>query len=203
VTRLLLFAAFILMLLFLASLALTRAQSVDLTQAVIDVGPDCGESCMLGYRLIGATEGQAATFLHKSAWVDQVIDDENNNTLTWTWSGQQPDFIDPKFSGYARVDPFTGVIGVTVHTAIPLSHFWLVYGVPPTGSVTLIPEMGRLLHFNIYQAANFIAEAEVSCPASMRDVAATSVVLVWARPLVRGAYPRGNYRVEWRKALSC
>jgi hypothetical protein len=198
-------AAVVLMLFFSASLALTRAQSIDLTSAqrAVGAGPSCGESCMLGSRLIGITERQAVAFLHRSEWVGQVIDDEASNTMTWTWSGRQPDYIDPAFSGYARVDPFSGVMGVIVHTTVPLSHFWLAYGVPPTGSVTHIPEMSRLLHFNIYTTANFIAEAEISCPASIQDVGATSVILVWARPLVRGGYPRDDYQSQWRHSLSC
>ncbi len=195
--------ALALALIFTAATALTRAQPPRLAEIEItstQIAP-CGDPCILGRRLLYIPVSQVVDVLHGSEWVDQVKVSSMQDTVTWTWSGHQPDFIDGQTSGFLRADPTYGVIGVYVRTTIPLSSLWLRYGLPPIGYIGVSTD--SLLHIGVYPDDSFSTLTEAACPTSVQGFSSTPITLVWAEPLYRDSTLKQSYLRTWNHFVAC
>ncbi len=202
-SRALISAATILVLLFSAAMTLTHAQSVEPMEvrvAATQLEP-CADPCFLGRRMLFLSVPQADDLLRRSDWIDQIRISSLQDTITWTWSGRQPDFIDAKTPGYMHADPTAGVNFVSVRTTIPVSSLWLTYGIPPIGFIAREP--GRMLHVTVYPDAAFSSVTETTCPASIPGFSNTPVTLVWADPLFHDSTLRQGYLSRWRSFVAC
>ncbi len=119
-----------LVLLFSAFIALIYDHPHDDSdlQALLFSG-DCALPCFMGIRPGITTVQEAYDLLERHPWVDHVkqhiwFSGPNNNLFSWTWSGQQPAFINSAAPGvFSAHGSLVDVVQVS--TTIPLGAFWL------------------------------------------------------------------------------
>lgn len=96
---------------------------------------DCAPPCFMGLRPGVTTRAEAYNILWRHQWVRNVF--EHNDHMHWTWSGQQPDYIDGAVRGRANLT-FGAMMGgdtqtiqqIRVQTTIPTGDGLLTLGEP-------------------------------------------------------------------------
>ncbi len=116
---------------FAALVGLIRARPYDDSElhAILVPSDGCALPCFMGIRPGITTVQEAYDLLERHPWVDHVkqhiwFSGPNNNLFSWTWSGQQPAFINSAAPGvFSAHGSLVDVVQVS--TTIPLGAFWL------------------------------------------------------------------------------
>lgn len=125
--------------LFVALLGALHLQPYDDSglRALVTPPDDCAAPCFMGIQPGITRAGEAVALLWAHEWVGEVREftsPRGRRTIYWTWSGQQPDLINPERRGFLIV--YQDIVrDVRVHTLAPLHHALLLYGAPDYGYV--------------------------------------------------------------------
>lgn len=138
---------------------------------------NCGGFCLLGIQPGKSRVGVSSQILESHSWVNDVRLDATGNgyaTMSWGWSGQQPEAIDPNKRGritFFWVDedviPLEDSLVETVTVYTTLRHYslhkWL--GKTRAGTASFRPD-GKLGYSVIYDLQGEILNLyiETSCP---------------------------------------
>jgi hypothetical protein len=143
--RLLLTFILLLTLFFSACIGLIRAQPYDDSELRTFLAPPdgCPRPCFMGIRP-GVTRAEEATaILEAHEWINTVsryeaTEDVGIVSLTATWSGRQPDFIDSSVALWLSVRD-NSIQMISIPTRIPLGQIFLQLGIPQYGEVAVNP----------------------------------------------------------------
>ncbi len=180
-----------------------RYEDVVALRRFIDQVEACEKPCFMGIRLGYTTADEAEKILRASDWVEDVR--RTTYTLTWTWSGREPAFIDGDASASMRLDG-TGVVQeIRLDTLLITKAVWMAYGTPKAGFAQFQFDSGIVLsHFFTYSfpQITFGAINRVKCPSSIRNFWESPVQISWrmkdAVPYVDNSYP-----IWWRGVSTC
>ena len=113
-------------LLFCAALSIIHAQPYDDQGLSAQLLPnDCG--CFLNIHPGRTTRLQALFLLHTDPWVGAVTTPDDQ-TIAWTWSGQQPAFLSGRSARLTLVD---GVVRtINLQTSAQIADFVFAFGAP-------------------------------------------------------------------------
>ncbi len=141
---------------------------------------NCHPPCFMNIQPGITAAEEVYHIIRDHAWVSRLFDDTAitddggipgiTGTISWEWSGAQPDWIDAQVRGEVRVRRGFAQF-VTVSTAVWLGDVWLTLDVPDW-EVALISErpddlQSFIYRRSAYQQAGYLFEtARVPCPAS-------------------------------------
>ena len=129
--------------------------------------------CYMGIYLGASTIDQAAAALSAHPWVD-TVDTRSLTQITWTWSGQQPAYIDDGVPGSASERDYMHISLIRVKTRFTYGDIWLQLGTPEQGYALRQPD--GFLHGVYYTRYSLLAINSIPCPASIGDF--------WTMPVV-------------------
>lgn len=140
----------------------------DLRQLLLPEG--CPSPCFMGIRPGFTTIGEAMPLLRLNAWVEQATD--NGNFASWSWSGQQPHFIDvtqpPRITYSRRVDGEIVIDEVTLPTHHPTGFILLMLNRP---SMMMVTNRDGGKNISVWlRYADVVIKGSINCPAWIRDV---------------------------------
>jgi hypothetical protein len=195
----------VLALAFTVCIGLIRARPTragDLYTILASSG-DCVLPCFMGIDPGTTTADEARAILAGHPWVDTVF--EHRNTISWTWSGLQPAFIDADDEGVLYLVNRSVVQEIELQTAIPQIELWTALGAPRAGYVEYTP--AAMAHHTAYDG--FLAVTFTPCPAQPQDLWGMPVELhlgaAYRTPLItRSALINARvYLHTWRSNLIC
>lgn len=143
---------------------------------------NCTELCLMGIYPGITTIGEVMPILREHTWViDPVVfaPGTGYGQITWTWSGYQPAFIDPRVEGritffWENRDPnapqLTDVVvqTVSIQSTIRMFHLQRWYGIPQSGTGTR--QTDNTLFYSIryhQQEGSIIVSSIIPCPANL------------------------------------
>lgn len=173
-------------------IAIQPVQSSHLSAFMFD--EDCPAPCFMGIQPgdLGMTQDEAIALLEPHPWVGDILMQAQatpgweymDRWLSWTWSGEQPDFIDaavPGQIGLLQAGPTIRVANIRIQTETSLEDFIAVFGSPQATKFV----------YDVYSAAphRFIARLEpqvqiltsVTCPLRQSAIVQQPVQLVYGR----------------------
>ena len=113
-------------------IGLIRARPYDDHDLRTFLQPDnCAPPCFMDIRPGTTTGDEARTLLEHDPWVKEIQSYPDFGILAWTWSGRQPDWVDPGKTGTLLTSRGT-VYSIRLYTKIPFGEIWLMYGNPTT-----------------------------------------------------------------------
>jgi len=121
--------------------------------------PDCVKPCFMDVRPGNMTADEAETLLSANNWVERVnvsLSTLGYGTMHWSWSGQQPDFINRNHNGLSQINGQT-VDSLLIRTHIRFGDIWLAFGAPERGSAD------SLYHIADYPAYGFSIRTYTTC----------------------------------------
>jgi hypothetical protein len=121
--------------------------------------PACAKPCFMGVRPGITTADEAKSILEAHPWVENVnvaISTLGYGTLHWSWSGQQPDFINRNHYGLSQIG-VPVIESVLIRTHIPFGDIWLAFGAPERGSAD------SLYHIADYPIYGFSIRTYTEC----------------------------------------
>ncbi len=163
---------------------------------------ECAAPCFMGIRP-GETDTQEAVFLlERHPWVEKVTQHiwfggPATSLYSWSWSGQQPAFIDASVPGVFSTQG--NIIDVVqVPTTIALGEFWL-HDRPQQGMIANEP--GELSYTAIYLDGALEVQTVLFCPlrlTSFWHTPAQMQMSMYARPA-----PARFELPDWFDRLRC
>ncbi len=151
----------------------------DLPDSLI-VPQTCSLPCFMGIQPGQSTALEAVTLLALHEWVTDVTDQTSyaalnepassglNGEITWSWSGSQPDWIDPSSEGWLWVSR-NEVQSMNVTTRLRLGDIRLLFGLPDLEVVlfterTTTPKPARVNYRAGYLQGDLIFSTLRNCP---------------------------------------
>ena len=130
--------------------------------------PGCEKQgqCFMGIYLGASTIDQAAAALSVHPWVGEV-DTRSLTQVTWTWSGEQPAYIDDGVPGSASERDYMRISLIRVKTRFNYGDIWMQLGTPQQGYALRQPD--GFVHGVYYQQYALLAINFMPCPASVND----------------------------------
>ncbi|MBI1258681.1 MAG: hypothetical protein GC204_14530 [Chloroflexi bacterium] len=168
--------ALLLTLLLSGALLATHVRPLDpALDDLLGQSPGCEKHglCYMGIYPGASTIDQAAAALRAHPWVAEV-DTRSQTQVTWTWSGQQPAYIDEGVPGAASERDAIHISLIRVKTRFNYGDIWLQLGTPQQGYALRQPD--GFLHGVYYTRYSLLAINSISCPASMQDF--------WTMPVI-------------------
>jgi hypothetical protein len=192
-------------LVFTACIGLIRAQpsSAINLHTFLSSSRVCVLPCFMDIHPGITTAEESLVILARHQWVDTVF--ENRNTISWTWSGLQPGFIDSTTEGVLYLVNRDIVQEIELQTTIPQIELWTAFGTPAKGYVEFTP--AAMAHHTDYD--RFLAVTFTPCPAQPEDLWGMPVELhlgaVYRTPhITRSAlFDTRVYLHNWRSNLIC
>lgn len=137
-TRALLKIALPILLVFVAVISLMRARPYDgaALHAALAPSENCAAPCFMAITAGETAADKAITLLHAHPWV-KAVDTSQPSFINWTWSGEQPAYINETQPGRLIISE-GHVARIVVATAFAFGDFWLAWGAPSDYRVTLI-----------------------------------------------------------------
>ena len=183
-TRLLLYLAVVFALLSAGALLATHARPLASTLRDL-LSPSAGCSgtrvCFMGiYPGITPME-EATAILQTHPWVGQT-QPQGYSMIYWSWSGYQPDYIDPTVPGMIIQRGYPSVSMIRFQTRYPYGEVWLNLGAPETGYVSR--QTRGVLHGMYYVRYALLAINFTPCPANLRDFWNTPAVVQFGNAYV-------------------
>lgn len=105
------------------------------------------------------TADESKTILEANQWVDTAsftISSLGFGVLHWSWSGQQPDFINPSHNGISQINGQI-IDSIVIRTRIRFGDIWLAFGPPERGSAD------SLYHIADYPSYGFSVRTFTQC----------------------------------------
>jgi hypothetical protein len=179
-TRVLLLPITALPILFLMCIGLIQAQPYDdhHLQALLTPPDGCMMPCFIGIRPGVTRLDDAVTILRTHEWVENYavhITTIGGVLITWSWSGQQPDYIDSRIPGGLSTGDTNFVDRIDFATHLSLGSF-VLWKRPPSGGLrcTSVP---RVIGLFVHYSEGLVAEVPMPpmrcpgrCPIRMQDL---------------------------------
>ncbi len=176
--RFLLGLTLILTLLLSGALLATHARPLDpALDGLLTQSPGCRPTsslCFMGLYPGVSTLDQAVAALNAHPWVG-TVDTRNQNMVSWTWSGQQPAFIDSGVPGSASERDYMHISLIRVKTRYSYGDIWLQLGTPTQGYA--MRQQYGFLHGVYYTRYSLLAINVMQCPASVGDFWTLPVII--------------------------
>lgn len=192
---------------FLATLGAMCAQPYDDGGLWAQLAPpDCAQPCFLGIRPGVTTQAEALALLNAHPWIS-LIHLPDDQTITWTWNGEQPPFLHAarhSTSENARLEDARlliqgGIVhAIGIQTAARLGDVKIMFGTPDLtyffNWYTRDPAKNYYSYFEqhgVYIGDQFEAASSTVCPVSNRQMWELPVILaLWAAPPASPDYSR-------------
>jgi hypothetical protein len=148
------------------------------------IPPDtCDSPCFMGVQPGETDSERAVTILQDHTWVDEVFVIMNGFYGEWSWSGQQPRFVNTRSRGFlgAHSAQYDVYYSMSIDSTITLGELYLALGEPDLSFFTHT-ERARsrtLVHSVYYNALGLQADGAVSCPATMAHLWQSDLTLYW------------------------
>jgi hypothetical protein len=196
--RLLLCLALVSAFLSAGALLATHARPLESTLGDL-LTPSSGCSgtrvCFMGIYPGITVMDEASTILQTHPWVGQT-QTQGYTQIYWSWSGSQPDYIDPTIPGMIIQRGYSSISFIRFQTRYPYGEVWLSLGAPETGYVSRQPR--GMLHGIYYVQYALLAINFTSCPAILRDFWNTPAVVQFGSAFVMLDRRYGDRSSEYR-----
>ncbi|RMF79982.1 MAG: hypothetical protein D6737_09660 [Chloroflexi bacterium] len=184
-TRLLPLPIFITVMILFLTIGLIRAQphDDDGLDAFLAPSETCVLPCWQGIRPGETTMREAVAILRNHAWVESVNVDAGAliyglGFVTWTWNGQQPDFISDEISSIAIEESL--VSQIIISTNVRFGELWLLQYAPRLGQVNVRATQSE--HAVMFMPGTSRVSSFVTCPLSSRAFWNAPVILRFSEP---------------------
>lgn len=145
---------------------------------------DCG--CFLNLRPGSTTRLQALFLLHTDPWVGAVTTPDDQ-TIAWTWSGQQPDFLSGRS---ARLTLQDGIVRtISLQTSAQIADFVFAFGAPDAAYYfnwqvrnTSSRDLNYFEERAAYYSEQFEASTSTICPLTNARLWALPVTITFPAP---------------------
>lgn len=146
--------------------------------------PDgCAAPCFMGVRLGNTVSTQTVPILRRHPWVDQIYMHLDGYYWDWSWSGDQPAFIDASRRGFlgARAVFDDTYNTLYIATSITLADLVLALGKPDYSTFTRVERVRSrvLLHSVVYEDLGLQADGYIDCPIRVSRLWDIPLVLNW------------------------
>jgi hypothetical protein len=183
--RLVLTALVALTLLFTVCIGLIHAQPYDDTDLRTFLMPsgDCVMPCFMGIRPGITRIDDALNIVHTHPWVDSYTTHFSTNgvvLITWSWSGQQPDYIDSRVVGGLSTGGTNFVDRIDFSTRLSMGSF--VLWKPPDGGGLRCTSLPRVTGLFIHYNEDLIAEVNISPIRCLRGRCPITFDRLWFSP---------------------
>jgi hypothetical protein len=177
------------------------------------IPPDtCGSPCFMGIQLGETGSERAMGILEDHAWVDEVFVIMNGFYGEWSWSGEQPRFVNTRSRGFlgAHSAQYNVYYSMSIDSTITLGELYLALGTPDLSFFTHT-ERARsrtLVHSVYYNALGLQADGAISCPATLGRLWQSDLTLYWGslpgreRVQMQMPYTFPHYPRAWLNDLS-
>lgn len=158
--------ALALILVFILSISIIRARPYDeeVRDSLNLPANDCEMPCWAGIHP-GMTTEAAAEILSHHPWVDRMW---GISYIRWTWSGQQPDWIDSSRPG-AVSSHYGAVDQIGIPTKLSVGDFWLLFNQVDRGVVFASGLSGLVYNFVKVDNGLFWIKADLKCPIQSQE----------------------------------
>lgn len=168
-------AVFVAFLMSLIVLSVRAAPQEDPMLQAFLVPQGCPQPCLMGIRPGITSQSEAVAILQAHPWVDRLTGRTAIGGLSWTWNGQQPDFLD--WGGFMVVDDDgSRVLSINLGVRAPLGDVRAVLGKPTRASG--INQMHMAYE---YSDQRIRLNIEMSCPRNQREAWSARTWIVWGR----------------------
>jgi hypothetical protein len=180
-------------------IALIRAQPLSALPASLLLQNSCEFPCWQGIQPRITSSSQAVDILNHHPWVGRVW---GVSSARWTWSGQQPAWIDSRRLGTMSIR--YGVVDqISIPTRFSTGDFWLLLtrlekGVVFTSGLSTMA-------YNFVDAGDFWIVSDLSCPITRHDF--------WQKPVLillgdMAEFERQHAHIDyamsgWARGVSC
>ena len=189
--RLALVLAGCVMALFTGVVAFVRAQPIPDNGArgfLIADGVACVSEapCFLGIQPGATSADDAFALLDDHAWVDQFYRhrgmESDSGLVQWTWSGEQPDYIDGSKPG-ALWFQHSVVSWVEIDLNLTFGDIWLLFDAPQTGRIhPMATTPVRAFQLVAYGNGGLQVRSEFECPLRLASFWSAAVRVTAADP---------------------
>lgn len=110
---------------------------------------DCAIPCFMDVHPGTSTVDEAKSILEANQWVKKVnvsISSLGFGILHWSWSGQQPDFINRNHNGLSQINNEI-IDSILIRTHIRFGDIWLAYGAPERGGADSLYHIADYPHY--------------------------------------------------------
>jgi hypothetical protein len=204
-TRLVLLLVAGLPLLFAGLVGAIRAGANDshALEALIAPSTDCppkSQPCFMGLRPGATSVAEAFRILETHPWVDEVLPGTGSDSIGiyWTWSGQQPNYIDATRPGLLLRRNLTYVTTVKIHTHLTYADIWLTLGQPYRGYI--FPQRSGMVHGVYYPDYSLHVIAFAACPSVLDTFWRIPVMIQFGDAYVA---LNSNYMRIWQRYRTC
>lgn len=190
--------AFLFTFLSAGALLATHARPLESTLSdLLTPSGGCGGTrvCFMGIYPGITSMDEATGILHTHPWVGQT-QMQGYTQIDWSWSGSQPDYIDPAISGTIIQRGYSSVSLIRFQTRYPYGDVWLSLGAPETGYVSR--QTTGVLHGIYYTRYQLLAINFTPCPANVRDFWHTPAVVQFGSAYVMLDRRYGDRSTEYR-----
>lgn len=152
-------------------------------RALLSPSDGCSAPCFMGVRLGNAVSSQTIPILQRHPWVDQVYPHLDGFYWDWSWSGQQPAFVDARRRGFlgsrAVFDDTYNTMYVA--TSLTLAEVVLALGEPDYSSFSPSDRVRSrvMLHSVVYLDLGLQADGYIDCPIRLSRLRDMPVILNW------------------------
>lgn len=158
--------AFALFFIFALSISMIRARPYDdgLRVSLNLPAVDCPMPCWWGI-YPGMTSQAAVEILRHHPWVDRIW---GISFVRWTWSGQQPAWIDASRPG-AVSSHYGAVNQISIPTKLSMGDFWLMFDQVDRGVIFASGLSGLVYNFINVEDGLFWIKADLRCPIQTQE----------------------------------
>ncbi len=204
-TRLILLPVALLLFVFAGLVGVIRAgasdaHALDALIAPSEEFPPQAQPCFMGLRPGVTSVAEAFRILETHPWVDEILPGTGSDSIGiyWTWSGQQPAYIDADRPGLLLRRNLTYITTIKVHTHLTYADVWLALGQPFRGYV--FPQRSGMVHGVYYPAYALHVVAFTACPAELSDFWGVPVMIQFGDAYVA---LNSNYMRIWGRYRTC
>ncbi len=193
-----------LLLIFTASIGIIRARPYDdsLLASLNLPAVDCTMPCWSGIHP-GMTSEAAVEILRHHPWVDRM---SGISLLRWTWSGQQPGWIDDSRPG-AISSHYGTVIQIGIPTKLSMGDFWLMFDQVERGVIFDSGLSDLVYNFVSVEDGLFWIKADLGCPIQTQEFwKASTLILIGDMSTFERSYAEdfNDYTLPgWLTDVSC
>ena len=173
---------------------------------------DCDAPCFMGVQP-GATNSQRAmALLQAHEWVDEVFVILDGFYGEWSWSGQQPRFVNTGSRGFlgAHSAQYNAYYSMSIDSTITLDELYLALGEPDLSFFIHTERAGSrtLVHSVYYNTLGLQADGAITCPATLARLWQSDLTLYWGslpgreRAQMQMPYTFPRYPRSWLNTLS-
>lgn len=177
------------------------------------IPPDsCDTPCFMGIQPGETSSQRAMALLQAHEWVDEVFVILDGFYGEWSWSGQQPSFVNTNSRGYlgAHSAQYDTYYSMSIDSTVTLNELYLALGEPDLSFFTHTERAGSrtLVHSVYYNALGLQADGAISCPATLARLWESDLTFYWGslpgreRAQMQMAYTFPRYPRSWLNDLS-